>query len=178
MELEIIYRYTRFANRQKMFPHLKQPDGSYLCRWCHKPLKYKRSNYCDSICAGEVNIRCGFGVESAVRKRDHEVCAKCGLDCIAVKEAFLELYDKLHEPSWGKYSRYHVIEPFKAFVAASGLRSWWGRNWDAHHIVAVKDGGGACGLDNYITLCWRCHKKAHGSKKQSKNFTKTLALAD
>jgi hypothetical protein len=31
--------------------------------------------------------------------------------------------------------------------------------WDADHIVAVKDGGGECGLDNLRTLCIFCHIK-------------------
>jgi 5-methylcytosine-specific restriction endonuclease McrA len=30
--------------------------------------------------------------------------------------------------------------------------------WDADHMVPVEDGGGACGLDNYQTLCIPCHK--------------------
>ena len=34
-------------------------------------------------------------------------------------------------------------------------RSWW----DAHHVHAVCKGGGSCGLDNYETLCVRCHKR-------------------
>jgi 5-methylcytosine-specific restriction endonuclease McrA len=32
------------------------------------------------------------------------------------------------------------------------------RYWEADHIVPVCDGGGVCGLDNYRTLCVRCHK--------------------
>ncbi|HUW14746.1 MAG TPA: HNH endonuclease signature motif containing protein [Anaerolineae bacterium] len=31
-------------------------------------------------------------------------------------------------------------------------------SWHADHIVPVVDGGGACGLDNLRTLCWRCHR--------------------
>ncbi len=31
--------------------------------------------------------------------------------------------------------------------------------WEAHHKKAVKDGGGACGLDNFETVCIWCHKK-------------------
>ncbi len=32
------------------------------------------------------------------------------------------------------------------------------RVWEADHILAVKDGGGGCGLDNFQTLCTDCHK--------------------
>jgi hypothetical protein len=30
--------------------------------------------------------------------------------------------------------------------------------WEADHIVPVSEGGGACGLDNYRTLCIWCHR--------------------
>lgn len=30
--------------------------------------------------------------------------------------------------------------------------------WEAHHIVRVDCGGGCLGLDNIITLCFKCHK--------------------
>src|SRR5207248_244912 len=31
--------------------------------------------------------------------------------------------------------------------------------WEADHIQAVAEGGGQCGLENYRTLCFICHKK-------------------
>lgn len=31
-------------------------------------------------------------------------------------------------------------------------------NWEADHILPVFKGGGACGLDNFQTLCVKCHK--------------------
>jgi 5-methylcytosine-specific restriction endonuclease McrA len=31
--------------------------------------------------------------------------------------------------------------------------------WEADHITAVVEGGGACGLDNIRTLCRPCHLK-------------------
>lgn len=30
--------------------------------------------------------------------------------------------------------------------------------WDADHIIEVKNGGGGCGLENLQTLCKTCHK--------------------
>lgn len=34
--------------------------------------------------------------------------------------------------------------------------------WEAHHVEAVIEGGGECGLENYRTLCFRCHKGVTG----------------
>lgn len=30
--------------------------------------------------------------------------------------------------------------------------------WEADHIIAVCNGGGGCGLENFQTLCSKCHK--------------------
>jgi len=38
-------------------------------------------------------------------------------------------------------------------------------DWEAHHIVAVYQGGGGCELDNFATLCDECHKIVHKSLK-------------
>lgn len=32
-------------------------------------------------------------------------------------------------------------------------------DWQADHIIEVRDGGGGCGLDNFQTLCKDCHKE-------------------
>lgn len=32
-------------------------------------------------------------------------------------------------------------------------------NWHADHIFPVHKGGGACGIDNFQTLCTDCHKE-------------------
>ncbi|MDG1950819.1 MAG: HNH endonuclease [bacterium] len=39
--------------------------------------------------------------------------------------------------------------------------------WQADHILEVRHGGGGCGLDNFQTLCTKCHKK-----KTKKNYNK------
>ena|SRR4030065_329029 len=37
-------------------------------------------------------------------------------------------------------------------------------SWQADHIIEVRDGGGGCGLDNFQTLCLKCHKKKTHSR--------------
>ena len=32
--------------------------------------------------------------------------------------------------------------------------------WEADHIQSVAEGGGQCGLENFRTLCFVCHKQA------------------
>ena len=52
-------------------------------------------------------------------------------------------------------------------------RKHGGGLWDADHIIAVKDGGGLCGLENIRTLCIKCHKnvtKELLSKKKYRLF--------
>jgi hypothetical protein len=33
--------------------------------------------------------------------------------------------------------------------------------WQAHHVKPVEEGGGACGVEGYKTLCVWCHKQKH-----------------
>jgi 5-methylcytosine-specific restriction endonuclease McrA len=46
----------------------------------------------------------------------------------------------------------HAID--KGFCRQCGV---YDSNWQADHIYPVEFGGGACGLDNYQTLCQQCH---------------------
>ena len=42
-------------------------------------------------------------------------------------------------------------------------------NWEADHIIPVSQGGGACGLDNYQTLCPDCHKEKTKNQRESQS---------
>jgi hypothetical protein len=49
---------------------------------------------------------------------------------------------------------------WEEFLREMGLSAVRNRTvWEAHHLVAVAESGYGCDLDNYITLCWRCHKR-------------------
>jgi HNH endonuclease len=43
---------------------------------------------------------------------------------------------------------------------ASAAAATEGRFWEADHIVPCAQGGGACGILNFRTLCVPCHRKA------------------
>jgi hypothetical protein len=51
-----------------------------------------------------------------------------------------------------------------------------GHFWEAHHKVAVADGGGLCGLDGYETLCVRCHGKESGHQRKERRARKESTL--
>ena len=48
--------------------------------------------------------------------------------------------------------------------------------WQADHITPVVEGGGGCGLDNYRTLCLRCHKGATAGLAHRRRRQKELPL--
>lgn len=73
-------------------------------------------------------------VRAAVYKRDHGVCAECGVDTVQPIRASREASGRL----WHDY--YGLSAP-----------------WDADHIIPVWKGGGLAGLDQYQTLCRTCH---------------------
>ncbi len=46
------------------------------------------------------------------------------------------------------------------------------RLWEADHILAVFEGGGSCGLDNYRTLCYWCHKNNTAEQAKLRAITR------
>lgn len=136
-------RFTRFLN-SRMLP--KPPKG--FCKWCGE--KAARV-WCGAECRQEAYVRMGY-VSGYLFQRDKGVCVKCGIDATW-------LYGKVNEIRrlWRKYRPTSYLE----FHASFG--PWWTdsyqRLWEADHIIPVCEGGGCCGLENYQTLCLRCHKE-------------------
>jgi len=83
----------------------------------------------------------GAQVRPIVLRRDKGVCAKCGADCLMIERVFRRID---HEAA--EFLQEHLGIPRHRI-----------HFWDADHIVPVVEGGGACGLDNFRTLCWWCH---------------------
>ena len=131
--------------------------------------------YCHSSCTSEAYIRAGDSVASSVFTRDKGVCAKCGMDTTdeifhdmyAVKRSLVGLYrEPLGECPFGKFE----FKKREGWINKERYPKWirdqWGpwwrihnSLWEADHIIPVKEGGGCCGIDNYQTLCLRCHKE-------------------
>jgi len=99
--------------------------------------------------------------------RDKGICAHCGFDADALDDAVKKLCP---HPPYGWYI-FRPSETYKAFLIENKLRLNRS-HWEAHHKHAVAEGGGACGLDNYETLCWRCHPTETGKLLRRLNQAK------
>jgi len=136
-------RFTRFLN-SRMLPN--PPKG--FCRWCGE--KAARM-HCGEDCRREVNIRMGY-YQKYVFERDKGICAKCGIDTKWLCDKIIEI-----RSLWRKYRPISMVEYAKDF-GPWGIEAYK-QFWEADHIIPVCEGGGCCGLENYQTLCLRCHKK-------------------
>jgi 5-methylcytosine-specific restriction endonuclease McrA len=105
----------------------------------------------------EANIRAsGAAVISEVFRRDKGVCAACGMDTESIQKECRKIYFTL----WQFSERRVYWTPDRWVKDQWG--PYWSMNgatpWQADHILPVAEGGGVCGLENYRTLCLRCHK--------------------
>jgi 5-methylcytosine-specific restriction protein A len=139
------------------------PDGRALCRWCRQPVPKGRRTFCSDACVEEWRLRSDPGhVRHRVWQRDHGVCARCGLDTEAIRHELEEIRRQcLRVDMLGK--RAELNARAAELLGRVGVRmpaGWPYRTthlWEAHHRIAVVEGGGECGLDGYETLCRRCH---------------------
>lgn len=136
-------RFKRFTNSRS----LPAPDKG-MCKWCGG--KASRV-WCSKECRREAYVRFGY-VDGYIFERDKGVCAICGIDAHWVRGRCLEI-----KRAWGRYRTCDYAE----LVAGFGPWSldFCRRLWEADHIIAVSEGGGCCGLENYQTLCLKCHKE-------------------
>ena len=146
-------------------PPGRGPNGRRFCRWCHKEVSKGRLTWCSDACVEEFSIRANAAhLQRRIMERDHGICVACGLDCDFIVRIRWRLIGK------GAYGRYgggcaDANEAVRVLVAAAlrlpEIDTETARQrtiWEADHVVPVHLGGGCCGLDNYRTLCWSCHK--------------------
>jgi hypothetical protein len=145
---DILYklRFQRFLKPLKDL--IRYPDS---CAWCGGKGR-KGLKYCSDACQEEANIRyTGSYVSYYVFNRDHGICSLCGIDTNEIRKEAINI----KRLSWNYFE-------FKKYWGP-----WHTKNyvfWEADHIIPVSQGGGCCGLENYRTLCLRCHKDSHKNR--------------
>lgn len=153
------------------------PRGPGECRWCGAKVAGRRRTWCSDACVKQYLIRASSSTARAeVFKRDRGVCALCGLDTERIRQRFEAEHRRIgaylarlgfRPPTWpASYSDW-------SYAALIDGQRWPARVvrhiWQADHIVPVAEGGGACGLDNLRTLCWRCHGRETGALRRRLN---------
>lgn len=121
-------------------------SGRPLCRWCRVEIPPRRRTFCSDACVHEWKLRTDPGyLRERVLARDRGVCAKCGVDTIALRRDMRRL----------------DYAARRKFLRDWGLSERSRKSlWDADHIVPVVEGGGQCDLANMRTLCLKCHRDA------------------
>lgn len=173
----------RHGRYQDLYPPQIDYRGRYLCRVCREPLKDRLRSFCSDRCRDDALIRCWPSkAGELVYRRDQGVCARCGFSVGRFEKVCRRRWWRLYWCSW-RGQRYgwgtrelteaevdavnararrsrQLAERWDEWVMAKGWPSMTrtGSWWEAHHKVPVVEGGGTCGLDNYETLCIRCHK--------------------
>jgi hypothetical protein len=131
------------------------PNGRGLCRWCKNEVPKGRQTFCGPACVHEWRIRTDPGyVRHCVEKRDRAKCSRCGLDTLKLERGIDQLLDAWKVRKVPDGTRWFSVR----LVLDEKLISRVGPLWEAHHGVAVVEGGGECGLDGYETLCLWCHR--------------------
>lgn len=124
--------FDRFRPPASQTPLVRNEQGEVLCRFCFQPVRPPRKTFCSNRCVEKWRMQSdGSFVRSQLYGRDRGICAYCQIDCV-------------------KQRRKLITKPKECFT----IRSQWQAH---HHVVSVREGGGQCGLEGYITLCLKCH---------------------
>lgn len=138
------------------YPHTTKrgPEGRLLCRVCGQEVPRGRRTFCGDDCVDRYMSEISWPyVVAKVQKRDHGICAACGLDCAKLERILraVRRYPDVGPSAW----RADAISTWHAAMRVLGLRTT-GSIWEVHHRVERKRGG-TNDLDNLVTLCQQCH---------------------
>ena len=97
-----------------------------------------------------------------VFRRDHGVCALCGMDTTVLGRVLKAEWHRIRQAR-SEQERRERAEFRQRYRWFFRRRSYW----DADHIVPVVEGGGECTMANIRTLCEPCHRGV--TKEQARN---------
>ena len=180
------------------------PLGEKLCKCgCGQPIGKGRRSWASQECVDGWLVRNSASHQRRmVFDRDHGICVRCGLDCERAERRYAgwwQLYRRRSPdgapwrvaggPRWQRCAgqrqlavwlrrepqlrRAHANRLARGLAAGLPVyrRSSW---WEAHHKLAVAEGGGGCGLDGLETLCVMCHAKETGALRKRLSGKKTI----
>jgi len=156
---------------EQRLARMRLPTTKGICRWCGEPTAKPRRTWHDECVEQYLMLASPAVVRSRLFERDQGVCWECGLDCDALEAELFRLRVAGGSDGMGMYS-----ERWRDFLRQMGLERLWNRTaWEAHHLVAVADGGHGWDLDNYLSLCWQCH--ARETRRQHRLWARQRADA-
>jgi 5-methylcytosine-specific restriction endonuclease McrA len=172
-------------DRWKSVPPVRQDRyGYYLCRLCQQPCPEHQRYWCSEACLQRYLLTSqGTFVRAHLLERDGGICALCGVDADRMDAALEALQrDLLHPMLMSIHPM--IVQSFRAEgwtnIKTRGRGSYpdaiaFTSCWEAHHVTSVIEGGGECGLENYKTLCFVCHKKVSAQQARARAEARQLS---
>lgn len=174
------------------------------CTWCGQPVPKGSRTWCSNACVDQFRARHDPAfLRSAVYRRDHGICAACGLDTVWFRQSFRartsllpsgdtgddwEIYCCLrHRRHWRDLNVRPVTRRGRGGLCMFGrqrivctcLPCSMRRQasdlsgWDADHIVPLHRGG-ANEIANLRTLCRACHKRVTAAQARDRAAKRRL----
>lgn len=146
-----------------------------FCRQCHFQCPKPTRSFCSSGCLHLYKIRSsGSYVRSSLLIRDRGVCQMCHLDCEKLRSVINAYLKSCHGITAAELAlQLGPPCPQALRVNRRGIIPR-GNFWHSDHILAVCEGGGNSGLENYRTLCIQCHHEVTAELRRNRAKSKPL----
>ena len=115
----------------------------------------------------DTQAKSASALRRALFERERGICRACGLDCSSLARRMAAERSRARRRRMALEAKPEFGERGgKALLEQLVRTAWEGHAWHFDHVVAVKDGGGACTVENGQTLCVLCHKKRTAEQKK------------
>lgn len=170
------------------------------CTWCGQPVPKGSRTWCSNACVEKFRARYDSAfLRSAVYRRDHGICAACGLDTVWFQQSFRARTSLLPSgdtgDDWEIYCclrrRLHWRDLIVRPVTRRGPMFGGQRiictclpcsmrrqasdlsSWDADHCTPLHLGG-TNDMNNLRTLCRACHKRVTAAQARDRAAKRRL----